>query len=148
MIFFLDESVPYPTARLLESFDRSNKIRALLDYFDAGVADVEWMEAVSQWDPKPAIVAGDGRILRNEAELATLKHAALSFVCLRPGWTELDWKKDFAWKIIKLWPSITAEVERAREPTLFAVGCGKQAKVERIRKIAELTSSGLKVRKR
>jgi hypothetical protein len=118
--FFTDECFIYKANALLEAFDRENKIRALVDHFPRGTPDVEWLRAVASWDPKPAIVCGDARILKNKVERAVLKDAGVTFLCLAPGWTNLPWPT-FAWKIIKVWPDVVQEVTRVLRPTVFEI---------------------------
>lgn len=120
MTFFADENLSPRMVELLEVFDRRNRIRAHVDYFKAATPDVEWLSELATWDPRPALLCGDGRILRNRAELAALKDAQLTFVHLAPGWTNLLWEEQ-AWKIIKCWPHIVHEVTRTRVPAILEV---------------------------
>ena len=107
--FFTDECFMRKANALLEAFDPENPIRALLDHFAPGTPDIEWIPAIAAWVPKPVIVCGDARILRNKVERAVLNEAGLTFICLAPGWTNLPWPT-FAWKIIKVWPDVVEEV--------------------------------------
>lgn len=120
MTFFTDECFMYKANALLEAFDRENEIRALIDCFARGTPDIVWIPEVAKWSPKPVIVCGDGRILRNKVERRVLADAALTFVCLTSGWTNLDWNT-FAWKIIKAWPAIVQNVSRVLRPTVFEI---------------------------
>jgi hypothetical protein len=120
MIFFTDECFMYRANALLEAFDRENQIRALLDHFDRGTPDVVWIQKVAEWSPKPIIVCGDARILRNKVERNVLREAQLTFVCLSSGWTNLPWDV-FAWKIIKVWPTIVQTAGSVIRPTVFEV---------------------------
>jgi hypothetical protein len=120
MIFFTDECFMYKANALLEAFDRENEIRPLLDHFQPGTPDVMWIPEIAKWNPKPVVVCGDGRILRNRVERKVLAEAGLTFVCLSSGWTNLEWNV-FAWKIIKAWPSIIQSSTRVLRPTVFEV---------------------------
>ena len=91
---------------------------------------------MGEWDPKPIVIGGDGRILKNKAERAALRQADLSFIYLTSGWTNLEWPV-FAWKIIKVWPDVVRNVETARMPTVYEVGPGN-LKVKRIGDTARL----------
>lgn len=138
MIFLTDENISHKAARLLEVFDHRNEIRAHGDYFEKGTPDVDWMRQVAEWNPKPAIICGDGWILRNKAEMVTLRDSDLMFVYLASGWMTLKWE-EFAWKIIKAWPSIASEVHKANRATIFQVHVGGSLKVERICLVSELS---------
>ena len=120
---------------MLEIFDLEHEVRHLIDYFPRGTADTAWIHAIAQWDPRPIVLAGDGRILRNKAEAAVLRDANLSFVFLAGGWSNLPWETQ-AWKLLRVWPDIVRNVLRARMPTIFevAVGTGK------IRRISDTKS--------
>ena len=72
---------------MLASFDRKNDIKAHEDCFEKGTADTEWILEVATWEPKPIIVCGDGRILKNRSEQTALRNANLMFVYLARGWT-------------------------------------------------------------
>lgn len=130
MIFFADENISHRAARILEIFDPKNEVRALEHCFEKGTPDTEWMRAVGTWSPKPTILGGDGRILRNKVECGVLHDCDLMFVYLASGWTKIPWE-EFAWKIIKAWPSIVQNVAKALQPTIFEVKL-KTLKTERI----------------
>lgn len=119
MIFFTDECFMYKANRLVEAFDRENEIRPLLDHFERGTPDVVWIPTIAKWTPKPVVICGDGRILKNKVERQVLKEAGLTFICLSSGWTNLEWPV-FAWKIIKVWPRIVV-CGTAIKPTVFEV---------------------------
>ena len=85
MIFFTDENFPYRANRLLGAFDPDNEVRALLDYFHKGTPDVDWLRQIGKWPERPVIVGGDGRILRNDVELAALRECGSTFVYLSRG---------------------------------------------------------------
>ena len=136
MIFLADENFIVHAVRLLEVFDQENEIRHLTDHFSKGTPDTTWLNSVARWDPKPTVIGGDGRIIRNRVERAALRTADLSFIYLASGWTNLEWAV-FAWKIVKVWPDIVRNVETARRPTVFEVKPGS-LKVERIGETAKL----------
>lgn len=121
---------------MLEHFDRQNEIRELEACFPKGTPDIQWIPEVASWDPQPTVVCGDGRILKNRAELAALRDANLMFVYLASGWTNLAWA-DFAWKIVKVWPDIVRNVEKTRKPTIFEVAV-RTLKVARIGLVSEI----------
>ncbi len=108
---------------MLEIFDLEHEVRHLLDAFERGTADTVWLRQIAEWEPKPIIIGGDGRILRNKAERRVLRHAELSFVFLAGGWSNLPWETQ-AWKIIRVWPDIVRNVAAVRFPTVFEVSVG------------------------
>ena len=136
MIFVADENFTVLGVRLLEAFDQQNEIRHLTDSFPKGTPDTTWIPSVAEWDLKPTVIGGDGRILRNKAERAALRQADLSFVYLTSGWTNLAWPV-LAWKIVKVWPDVVRNVKTARRPTVYEVGPGS-LKVKRIGDTARL----------
>ena len=115
-----DENFTPKMAQLLSAFDRTYTITPLTDHFARSTPDVDWMRGLSTWDPAPAVLCGDGRILRNRVERTVLKEADLMFVYLASGWTNIPWPVQ-AWKIIKVWPDIIKEVSRSRDPSLIEI---------------------------
>ena len=96
------------------------------------------MPKVAAMQPKPTILCGDGRILSNDAELATLKSCELMCVFLAAQWmTSTPWP-DFAWKLIKAWTGVVEQVEKARAPTVFTLGAGRALKCEKVSLVSQL----------
>jgi len=120
MTFFTDECFIYKANALLEAFDREHQIIPLLDRFEAGTPDTDWLPSIARWSPKPVIICGDARILKNQVERAALKEAKLMFVLLASGWTQTPWHT-YAWKIIKVWPRIVEVTSKTLRPTVFEV---------------------------
>lgn len=135
MIFFFDANISRYAAYMLGHFDREHEMRASVDWCEEGTSDVEWMREVASWDIDPVIVSGDARILRNKAERRALKECGCMFVYLAPGWTKLPWR-EYAWKIVKVWPGIAKNVEQARYPMVFEVSLG--LKVQSVGRVGKL----------
>ena len=135
MNFFADENINPQMAALLEAFDPRYPVRHLTHQFERGTPDVVWIKDLASREQAWAVIAGDGRILRNKVERLALRQANLTFVHLAPGWMNLKWEEQ-AWKIIKAWPTIRDEVARASRPTVFQVKV--QSKIERVGFTAEL----------
>jgi len=121
---------------MLEAYDPSHQVRAFVDCFAAGTPDTEWLPQLLTWEPKPIILCGDGRILRNEVECAALRECNTHFVFLGEGFTKVSFHEQ-AWKVLKVWPRIVDEVRRARFPTLWEFRM-KAEKLERRCAISEL----------
>jgi hypothetical protein len=119
MHFFFDRNVPVALARMLGHFDRSHTIDYLDDKFAPTTSDTEWLTAIAVWEPRPVVVSGDGRILRNPAELQVLKGLPLTFFLYAEGWSQLPWS-DRAWKAVKVWPAVVAAAS-PRQPTVFKI---------------------------
>lgn len=111
MNFFADENVIPRAIDLLKAYDnRNNTFTHLLGHFPKGTSDVDWLTAVGAWHPRPIIIGGDGRILRNQAERAALRSSGCTFVYLASGWTNLPWDV-YGLKLITHWPKVR---DRAR----------------------------------
>jgi len=127
MHFFIDRNVPVALARMLSHYDRAHTVIYHDDRFEKSTPDTEWLPAVARWDPVPAVISGDGRILRNPAELQVLRSLPLTFFLFADGWAGMPWR-DRAWKAIKVWPEIVAAAS-PRRPSIFRVPVSA-AKVE------------------
>ena len=84
-VFFTDENVSHRVPKLLEVIERKHEVRHLEDHFDKGIPDTDWMPTIALWKPKPTVIAGDGRILRNPVERRVLRECDLTYVFLAPG---------------------------------------------------------------
>lgn len=134
--FFADENFPAPLVRMLEEFDTSHEYRILVDHFDSGTPDIVWMREIANWETKPIVISGDGRILRNAVERQVLRECNLMFVHFAQHWTNLPWEVQ-AWKGIKVWPQVVKNVEKIRKPTVFEVNV-HTSKVKRVRLVSDL----------
>jgi len=140
MEFFIDRNVPERLARLLDVFDRENSIVYHDDWFEPATADAEWLSALGSRDPRPSVVTGDGRILRNPAEGEALRRVGLTFFVFSRGWSGLRWE-DRAWKTIKVWPLVVEAAEKARVSSIFEIPIGA-TKVERVSATSDVGRKG------
>jgi hypothetical protein len=77
MRFFFDRNMPPQLARMVDALEREHTGRSYDDddRFTDTTPDVDWIKALAADDPPWVIVSGDGRILKNKAELSALKEA-------------------------------------------------------------------------
>lgn len=122
MIYLLDENLPKQLAQIAALVDRREgvQIEPLTNHFEPGTADEAWVRTVSGWRERPAIVSGDGRILRNPKQRLMLREADLTFVVMGEAFMRTGWYEQ-AWKFVKAWPAIAKAAEGARRPTIFEV---------------------------
>jgi len=136
MKFILDENISPNLAKMLDAFDPVNEVVHILEYLAPGTADVDLIGELSTWDPKPVLISGDGRILKNKVELSALKSADLTFFVLAKGWNNLSWE-DWGWKSVRAWPKLALEAQKIRHPTVYEVSPGT-LKIKRIGRTTEL----------
>jgi hypothetical protein len=107
MRFFFDRNMSPRLARMVDALETHHIVRSHDDddRFDSSTPDVEWIKALAGDDPPWVVVSGDGRILKNKAELSALKEANLTFFCLSKQWMHMKIYEQ-AWKLIKVWPDI------------------------------------------
>lgn len=129
MKFFFDRNMPPQLARMVDALEPEHTARAHDDddRFTPTTPDIEWIEALGVDDPPWVVLSGDGRILRNKAELAVLREAKLTFFCMSKPWMHMKIYEK-AWKFIKAWPEIV-ENAKGTTPRIFEVSGG--GKVER-----------------
>ncbi|MBI1318331.1 MAG: hypothetical protein GC168_05175 [Candidatus Hydrogenedens sp.] len=136
-MIILDENLPIHASRMLDAFDQRYECRSILDYAPRGTGDIEIFELLGGFDEKPVFVSQDMKILKRPAERAALKGVDISVVFLASAWSSYSWP-DKAWRLVKIWPSVTNEVTRVLKPTLFELHAGKALKINRLRLTAEL----------
>ena len=131
MRFFFDRNMPPQLARMVDALEREHTARAHDDdvRFTPTTPDVEWIATLGADAPPWIIISGDGRILRNKAELAALKEAKLTFFCMCKAWMHMG-IYEWAWKFVKVWPDIVENAKGAT-PRIFEVSGGGGLKVER-----------------
>jgi hypothetical protein len=106
---------------MIAQFDRTNQIIAHADHFARGTPDEAWVQAVAAMQPRPIVILGDGRILRNPALKIIAKESNLSYVVMGESFTRTAWNEQ-AWKFVKVWPEIVKQTKGVRRPTIFDVG--------------------------
>jgi PIN like domain len=119
MEFFIDRNVPEKLARMLGHYDREHAVIFLDDWFDPKTPDVEWLEDLASRSPVPVVISGDGRILRNPAELQVLRSLPLTFFLFAPSWCTIPWHER-AWKTIKVWPQVVKNASPTK-PSIFSI---------------------------
>lgn len=129
LVFYTDENLSHRVAGILKLFDPESNFRLHRDEFEQGAEDSYWISEVARWNPKPIVLAGDGRILKNRVEKQALKHASLTYVYLSSGWMNIG-RDEFVIKILRAWPGIKAKVAKVNSPTIFEVRAGSSRKVE------------------
>jgi hypothetical protein len=97
--------------------------------FRPTTSDVEWLNTIGRDKPQPAVVSGDGRILKRPDEARELRSQNLTFFCLANHWQNMPIHEQ-AWKFIKAWPEIVRHAESVKVPTVFQVHAGSGLKVE------------------
>ncbi len=135
MRFFFDRSMSKYLAQAIDKIDRENDIKHHDDdpRFGIRTPDVEWIKTLSTDDPPWIILSGDGSILTNNAELAALREAKLTFFCMSKRLTYMD-ICEYAWRLIKVWPIIVENSKRSLlRPQIFEVTGGMSNKVDLIR---------------
>lgn len=132
MRFFVDRCFPVAMCRAVASLQVGvHEIAYHDDFFAVDATDVEWLRAVGHWTPKPIVISADNRILKNKDELRELVTQDLTFICLKPGWSNMP-PIEFAWKFFKAWLEIVPTVAKCRHPTVFEVSTGGALHTEKV----------------
>jgi hypothetical protein len=120
MDFFIDRNVPEKLARMLDHYDREHTVIYKDDRFEKTTLDTDWLTEIATWKPIPIVVSGDGRILKNPAELQVLRGLPLTVFLFASGWASLAWEEK-AWKAVKVWPQVTKMAAGIRQPSVFEI---------------------------
>jgi len=119
MDFFIDRNVPVALARMLGHYDRNHTVIYHDDRFEKTTPDTVWMAAIAEYPSIPVVVSGDGRILKNPAELQVLKDLPITFFLFAGSWISLKWP-ELAWKAVKVWPEVIAAASPPR-PSIYRI---------------------------
>jgi hypothetical protein len=116
MKFFFDRNACVRTTRMLAIYEGGSRGHTILHHnddqrFNRRSTDLEIMQALHADDPSWVFVGGDGRILKNRAELAALADCDLTYVLLASTWCNKP-IEETCWMAIKGWPSVVRAVER------------------------------------
>lgn len=95
MKFFFDRCMSVRIARMMDAYDALHQVRHLDDdvRFQPETPDTEWIATLAADDPTWIVLSGDGRILRNKVERATLQTAGLTFFCMATPWTHMKFSE-------------------------------------------------------
>ncbi len=122
MRFFFDRNTCRRTARMLHIYgsDDGHEVRHHDDdlRFHPKSKDTEIIRTLHREDPGWVFLSGDGMILRNRVERATLAECNLTYVLLHPSWGNRK-IEDTCWMMVKLWPNLLAEVGRLKVRSLL-----------------------------
>lgn len=130
MIFLFDENVPARFARALDALEGVGGVRVKhladdLKYH--GVPDVDWLVRLPK-EERWAILTYDFHIQRRAAERQAWKMAGHVMFFLAPQWMKASFD-DYAWMLVRKWPSIRATGLNASEGQGFRVLFGGSPKV-------------------
>ena len=131
MRFFFDRNMPLRIARMVDVFETENVVRHHDDdgRFHEQTTDIEWLDTLRQDEEPWVIVSGDGRILKNKAEAQQLRQTGFTFFCLAKQWMHMNFRTEYAWKFLRVWPQIVENAELSKH-RVFEVSGGSALKVE------------------
>jgi hypothetical protein len=85
--------------------------------------DIEIIQTLYNEDPEWIFVGGDGKILRNKAELAVLAECDLTYLMFNHNWCNKR-IEDTCWMLVKVWPIITSEISRLKVHSIIELKYG------------------------
>ncbi len=135
MKLFFDRNCVVRTARMLSIFEwpSGHHVRHHDDdpRFTRTSRDAEILTALHDEAPDWVFVGGDGKILRNKAELAVLAETDLNYLVLNHVWCNKR-IEETCWMLIKGWPKILAEIERLRVHSILELKFSTAGNVENL----------------
>jgi hypothetical protein len=136
--FFFDECVSKYLARMLDAWDRRHTVRHISEDSRLGVtaSDVEIINVLSREEIPEVLVTADCNMKRVADERKALKESGLTVIFLARSFSQLT-PHTQAWKLLKLWPTVTREVDRVKVPTAFEITSSAN-KLNRIRPTDQL----------
>lgn len=133
MRFFFDRNSCVRTARMLAIYEGPNghHVRHHNDdeRFNETSEDVDIMRTLHEEDSGWVFVGGDGKILRNKAELAVLAECDLTYLVFSPTWCNkpID---ETCWMLVKGWPKVTSEIERLKTHSIVELKYRSHGNIE------------------
>jgi hypothetical protein len=91
--------------------------------------DTEIIKTLYQEDPSWIFVGGDGKILKNKAEIETLREYNLMYLLFHSNWCEKK-IEDTCWMLIKIWPKVVSEVGRLKVPSILELKYSGNCSIE------------------
>ena len=122
MKFFFDHNLSPYIARAISCLLEPDGSRAvaLADKFPRAASDEEWISALSR-ESEWVVLTSDYDIVRRAALRATFKASGLIGFVLRPAWQDFA-PMEQAWRLIKQWPTITAQCAIAAPGSTYELG--------------------------
>ncbi len=130
MIFLLDENFNEKVIPLLAAYFTQDSLITVAREFGKGSADTEWIPRAARRNPPSFVVSGDFRRVKSKHQRKIVTQAGLTWFALSPGWTNIP-VDVYAWKIVKVWPSIRETASEVTRPLIFQVPVSS-LKVERL----------------
>lgn len=133
MRFFFDRNSCVRTARMLAIYEgpTGHDVRHHNDdpRFSATSTDPEILRTLHDEDARWIFVGGDGKILRNKAELAVLADCDLTYLLFANTWCNKK-IEDTCWMVVKAWPKVLLELGRLKAPSIVEWKYGSGGAVE------------------
>ncbi|ODU02067.1 MAG: hypothetical protein ABS79_00925 [Planctomycetes bacterium SCN 63-9] len=122
MKFFFDRNVCVRTARILSVYEGPNgcHVRHHNDdgRFTRTSPDTEIIKTLYDEDPNWIFVGGDGKIMRNKAELLALRECNLTYLFLHNNWCNKR-IEDTCWMMLKIWPRVKSEISCLKQHSIL-----------------------------
>ncbi len=133
MKIFFDRNTCRRTARMLSIYEGTtgHLVRHHDDdsRFNHKSKDIEIIETLRDDDSEWIFMGGDGKILRNKVELATLANCDLTYILLNHSWCNKK-IEEICWMMIKLWPKLTATVEKLKVHSILKLGYSGNCQID------------------
>lgn len=132
MRYVFDENIGAPLCRALAEIfcDRGDSYVHLNDdpRFPKSCPDPVWLRGLAADAVETTIVTCDGRIRTHPENAIAMKESMHTMVFFHKDWPRKTIEEQ-AWRIVKAWPDVVAEVRRARDPVLIEVSANGVAEV-------------------
>jgi hypothetical protein len=118
--FLAHENFPDFALKLLRQFESlkafPDEILDVPSEYGSGAPVEDWLDCAGKQGPvhRPTIIILDDGIKTNAVGLQSMRESKCNFIVFARTWMDQPWT-DFAWKLLKAWPSIGAQAQGAKE---------------------------------
>lgn len=96
------------------------EIDSVVEEFEKGAADEDWIPAAGSWTPKPIVFSGDIRRVSNSVQRKIVSDSGMAWFVLSKGWTRENFESQIA-KVIKVWPRVLHVASKTNRLRLYEI---------------------------
>lgn len=140
MNWFQDRCFPAPLLGMLAGYEGPRSRHSFLAHdnrFSLTTPDHEWVATLAADESPPVVLTADERLFKDATNRAAVKASRLTYFCLVQSTIKGQKVDEYAWKLMKLWPTMVRHAEEQPAPTIYMVRLASSPCVELHRSTAQ-----------